>query len=70
MICRSVVRMSTARFRAQALRVGGEGVLENDVDRDGDHLRVKLLTGPDHGQVSLKRDGTFVYRPSRGLSRR
>jgi hypothetical protein len=50
------------------LRVRNDSVLDNDVDRDGDHLRSVVLRRPEHGRVTLKRDGTFVYRPEAGFS--
>jgi VCBS repeat-containing protein len=38
------------------------GVLSNDVDVDGDPLTARLVTGPDHGAVTLALDGSFSYR--------
>ena len=45
------------------LRIGGEGVLRNDFDLDGDSLRARLLAGPRHGSLVFHPDGTFVYQP-------
>ncbi len=62
------VRPDTYRMdQGEVLRINGDGVMANDVDRDGDHLRVKLSRGPVHGQLSLRRDGTFAYRPEAGF---
>ena len=39
------------------------GVLGNDTDVDGDALRAVLVSGPAHGSLSLKADGTFSFTP-------
>jgi hypothetical protein len=39
------------------------GVLANDVDADGDTLRVRLVSAPRHGVVTLTPNGSFVYVP-------
>ncbi|MBL8144441.1 MAG: tandem-95 repeat protein [Acidobacteria bacterium] len=46
------------------LQVAAPGVLDNDVDADGDPLLAILTEGASHGTVQLKYDGSFVYTPS------
>jgi large repetitive protein len=48
--------------RLQNLTRGG--VLANDADVDGDPLSAALVTGPQHGAVTLNGDGTFAYTPA------
>jgi len=38
-------------------------VLDNDIDVDGDSLRVVEVTPPGHGTASIEADGIIVYRP-------
>jgi VCBS repeat-containing protein len=45
------------------LSVAAPGVLYNDSDADGDPLTAKLVTGPSHGTLALKSDGSFTYTP-------
>ena len=45
------------------LRVDAPGVLGNDTDRNGDALTAALVSGPQHGQVTLESDGSFTYTP-------
>ena len=47
------------------LRVAaGSGLLQNDLDADGDVLSVRLVTAPMHGTLHVWRaDGSFVYQP-------
>ena len=40
------------------------GVLTNDSDVDGDQLNAVLVTGPAHGSLTLRPDGTFKYVPA------
>ena len=40
---------------------GADSVLVNDSDADGDTLTAQLVTGPDHGSLTLNPDGSFVY---------
>jgi len=42
-----------------------DGILANDIDPDGDTLTALLKSGPlpFHGQLHLRKDGTFTYRP-------
>ncbi|MEE8450746.1 MAG: Ig-like domain-containing protein, partial [Thermoguttaceae bacterium] len=43
------------------------GVLANDVDRDGDALTAVLVSGPQHGVLTLSADGSFVYTSEEGF---
>jgi hypothetical protein len=47
------------------LNVAAPGVLENDVDIDGDLLTVSLpsIVPPAHGDLLLNEDGSFTYTP-------
>ncbi|WML58936.1 tandem-95 repeat protein [Neobacillus sp. PS2-9] len=38
-------------------------ILKNDEDVEGSPLTVKLVTGTDHGKLTLNEDGTFTYEP-------
>ncbi|HJQ29344.1 MAG TPA: Ig-like domain-containing protein, partial [Rubrobacter sp.] len=40
------------------------GVLNNDIDPDGDKLSVTRDSSPRHGKLSLKSNGSFVYKPN------
>jgi VCBS repeat-containing protein/predicted outer membrane repeat protein len=47
----------------------GGGVLANDTDVDGDAVLTALLvSGPAHGTLTLKRDGTLSYTPVHGFN--
>ncbi len=46
------------------LTVGGDGVLTNDSDADGDLLSASLVSGPANGSLTLNADGTFTYTPN------
>jgi hypothetical protein len=41
------------------------GVLANDSDLEGDLLTAVLDTGPTHGELTLRSDGSFDYKPNR-----
>ncbi|HND53284.1 MAG TPA: Ig-like domain-containing protein, partial [Pirellulaceae bacterium] len=41
----------------------GVGVLSNDTDVDGDALAALLVSGPTHGTLTLRSDGSFSYSP-------
>jgi uncharacterized repeat protein (TIGR01451 family) len=45
------------------LIVAAPGVLENDVDVDGDTLSATLAVGPVSGTLTLRPDGAFTYTP-------
>jgi VCBS repeat-containing protein len=51
-----------------ALSVPAPGVLGNDSDADGDSLTATLVQGPQHGNLNLDPDGSFVYTPASGFS--
>ena len=44
------------------------GVLINDTDADQDRLTVELVEGPQHGELTLNANGSFVYAPDAGFS--
>ena len=46
-----------------ALVVAAPGVLDNDLDPDGDELHAVLADGPEHGSLELDGDGGFTYVP-------
>ena len=50
------------------IQVDRPGVLKNDDDADGDHLKAKLVSGPDHGKLDLHDEGEFDYEPAQGFS--
>lgn len=39
-------------------------ILRNDDDPNGDALTVQLVTGPQHGTLTLSTDGSFTYTPN------
>jgi VCBS repeat-containing protein len=46
------------------LPVAAPGVLANDADPNGDALQAVLVTSPQHGQVDLHPDGSYIYTPA------
>ena len=58
-------RDSYATDEDTTLDVDAPGVLGNDTDVDGDTLTALLVTDPDHGQVTLRQDGSLTYTPDR-----
>jgi large repetitive protein len=50
------------------LEVAAPGVLANDSGPDGQRLAAVRLTEPQNGELVLRLDGSFVYRPRPGFS--
>jgi VCBS repeat-containing protein len=48
----------------QTLTVAAPGVLGNDTDPNGEALTATLVTGPAHGTVTLRPDGSYTYAPA------
>src|SRR5207249_8273400 len=46
------------------LTVSDPGVLANDTDADGDTLTAMLVSGPNHGTLTIIYDGSLVYMPA------
>jgi hypothetical protein len=44
----------------------GQGVLQNDIDVDGDTLVAHVLTNPSFGALTFNGDGSFEYTPTPG----
>jgi len=47
-----------------------DGVLQNDLDVEGDPLQASLETVPAHGELDLQATGAFEYRPVPGFTGR
>ena len=47
-----------------ALTLPAPGVLADDTDPDSPSLQATIVTGPAHGALALKPDGSFGYTPS------
>lgn len=59
-----VARDDSYRVREDGgLRVRASGVLKNDSDVDLDRLSAQRTSGPGHGKLTFKADGSFVYEP-------
>jgi predicted extracellular nuclease len=58
-----VLAPDTYRTGGRALSIAAPGVLANDVDADGDTLRITLVQGPTKGTLRLNNDGSFTYTP-------
>jgi hypothetical protein len=50
--------------RDGTLAVPAPGVVQNDGDLDGDAQTVRLISGPSHGVLTLRPDGSFTYVPA------
>jgi len=50
------------------LHVDAPGVLANDIDVDNNLWNATLVTGVQHGSLSLLDDGSFTYIPDPGFS--
>ncbi|MDB6110283.1 MAG: hypothetical protein JWR69_2033, partial [Pedosphaera sp.] len=50
------------------LTSGAPGVLGNDTDADGDVLTAGLVSGPEHGLLTLNANGGFSYTPTDGFA--
>src|SRR4029079_8475672 len=48
-----------------SVRIPGPGLLANDPSPTGDPLTAVLVTGPMHGTLALRADGSFDYTPAR-----
>jgi hypothetical protein len=51
-------------LREPSLSVDAPGVLRNDFSPDGLALQAQLSSSPQHGTVTLNRDGGFLYTPT------
>jgi hypothetical protein len=58
----------TARGNATTIVDAPGGVLANDHDVDGDALTVVTYNQPRHGQLTLRSDGSFTFRPERDFT--
>ncbi|MCA8988264.1 MAG: tandem-95 repeat protein, partial [Planctomycetaceae bacterium] len=50
------------------LEVTAPGVLQNDLDVEGDTLASRVVQAPVNGVLTLNSDGSFSYTPSEGFS--
>ncbi len=50
------------------LNIPARGVLNNDVDVDGDLLAASLVSAPTSGSLTLNSDGSFSYQPAPGFN--
>jgi Big-like domain-containing protein len=48
--------------------VGKPGVLGNDTDADGDHMKIDVVQQPAHGNLDAHDDGSFKYKADKGFS--
>ena len=54
--------------QGSSLVIPTPGILENDIDVDGDSLTATLVTDVSHGTLTLYADGSFGYTPVAGFS--
>ena len=54
--------------QGSSLVVNPPGILQNDIDVDGDPLTPILITDVSHGTLALAPDGSFTYDPAAGFS--
>lgn len=45
------------------LEIASPGLLENDIDAEGNTLTALLAIAPEHGELTLRADGSFSYVP-------
>jgi hypothetical protein len=57
-----------ATIHDTALSVAGPGVLANDHGPIGAPLTASQVSGPSHGMLTLRSDGSFTYTPYAGFS--
>src|SRR5690349_230263 len=48
--------------------VGKPGVLGNDSDADGDHMKIEVVQKPAHGNLDAHDDGSFKYKADKGFA--
>jgi VCBS repeat-containing protein len=53
--------------QGSSLVINSPGILQNDVDVDGDPLTPILITDVSHGTLTLSPDGSFTYDPVAGF---
>jgi VCBS repeat-containing protein len=59
---------SYATSEDETLTVSAPGILENDVDVDGDALTITVVNGVMHGELNVSQDGGFTYTPDEAYS--
>ncbi|MFO0903076.1 MAG: Ig-like domain-containing protein [Pirellulales bacterium] len=52
----------------EPLAVASQGVLANDFDAELEQLAAELFSGPQHGSLNLRPDGSFDYQPNAGFT--
>ena len=53
----------------EILNVSAPGIIENDLDPDGQPLQVLLVEEPLFGRLNLQEDGSFIYSPPADFNR-